>query len=211
MISVIHYQNEAAEKPFEPSIAQYYDEVRESLPELPEAVQIYFGDWGIIPETGVSGYAYSKDIITISLDPDFADKQKQRGDVRPTIFHEAFHQFQGYTGESGPFTAIENAIYEGMATVFEREYCGLWQPYGDYREASDDTLTQWLEALQALSLEEFQRDYKKWKFNHPALKERWIVYKVGTWIVDQVLEKQNLSILQLSPKTAVEVLNLYNK
>ncbi|HTB48810.1 MAG TPA: DUF2268 domain-containing putative Zn-dependent protease [Verrucomicrobiae bacterium] len=211
MIKVIHYQNEATEKPLEASISKYYDEVRELLPGLPKTVKIYFGDYGIIPESGVGGYAYSDDIITISIDPDFQDKKKQLNDIRPTIFHEAFHQYQSYTGESGPFSAIENAIYEGMATVFEREYCHIWQPYGDYRETAEDNLKKWLKDLQQLSPEDFQNTYSEWKFYHPKLKERWIVYKVGTWITDQVLEKQKLSIIDLSAKTAADVLKLYDQ
>jgi len=211
MIEVIHYHNESAEKPLEANISKYYDEVRELLSRLPKTVKIYFSDYGIILESGVGGYAYSRDIITISIDPDFQDKKKQLKDIRPTIFHEAVHQYQNYTGESGPFSATENAIYEGMATVFEREYCGVWQPYGDYRETSEASLKQWLKDLRQLSLEDFQNTYSEWKFYHPKLKERWIVYKVGTWIADQVLEKQKLTILDLSTKTAADVLKLYEQ
>jgi uncharacterized protein YjaZ len=211
MIEVIHYQNEPAEKPLEANISESYDAVQELLPKLPSAVKIYFGDSGIIPESGLGGFAYSHDIITVSVDPDFKDKTKQAKDIRPTIFHEAFHQYQNFTGESGPFSAVENAIYEGMATVFEREYCGTWQLYGDYRESSEDNLEQWLESLQQLSLEDFQNTYSDWKFYHSQLKERWIVYKVGTWVVDQVLKKHRLTILDLSDKTAGDVLKLYNQ
>jgi uncharacterized protein YjaZ len=211
VIKIIHYQNESTEKPLEAYIARYYDEVRKAVPGLPETIQIYFGDYGIIPESGVGGFAYAPTIITISIDPDFKDKKKQRDEVRSTVFHESFHILQNYTGASGPFTAIDNAIYEGMATVFEREYCGVWQPYGDYREASEDRLKEWLHDLQQLSLEDFQNTYSEWKFYHPKLKERWIVYKVGTWITDQVLEKHKLTILDLSTKTANDVLKLYEE
>lgn len=211
MIEVIHYQNESAEKQLESSISEYYDEVCELLPGLPKTVKIYFGDYDILPESGVGGFAYSQDTLTISIDPDFKDKTKQLQDIRPTIFHEVFHQYQNYTGESGPFSAIENAIYEGMATVFEREYVGVWQPFGDYRKTTEDRLKQWQQDLQQLSLEDFQNTYNAWKFYHPELEERWIVYKVGTWIIDQVLENQHLTILDLSEKTAAEVLELYEQ
>lgn len=211
MIEVIHYENESAEKPFEQNISEGYDGVRKLLPELPETVKIYFGDSGIIPESGLGGFAYSHDIITVSVDPHFPDKKKQSENVRPTIFHEAFHQYQNFTGENGPFSAIQNAIYEGMATVFEREYCDMWQPYGDYRESSEDDLRQWLKELQQLNPEDFQNTYRDWKFYHPQLKERWIVYKVGTWVVDQVLKKHHLTILDLSEKTAEDVWALYGQ
>jgi len=211
MIDVIHYQNKSIEKPLEADIAEYYDEVRKLLPALPETIKIYFGDYGVIPESGVGGYSYAHDIITISIDINFKDRKKQFDEIRSTIFHESFHIFQNYTGESGPFSAIENAIYEGMATVFEREYCGIWQPYGDYRETSEEKLKLWAKDLQQLSIEDFQNNYSDWKFFHPKLKERWIVYKVGTWIADQVLQKHKLNILNLSTESAAEVLNLYKK
>lgn len=210
MIDVIHYQNKATEETLAGIISDYYDEVRKLLPELPELIQIYFSDYGIIPESGVGGYAYAHDIITISIDPDFTDKKKQLADIRPTVFHEAFHVFQNYTGESGPFSAIQNTIYEGMATIFEREYCDVWQPYGDYRETSEEKIKRWINDLQELSIEEFENNYSDWKFYHPKLKERWIVYKTGTWMADQVLQKHKLNILDLSTKKADEVLDLYN-
>lgn len=192
-------------------ISESYKEVRGLLPKLPETIKIYFSDYGIIPESGVGGYAYAHDIITISIDPNFGDKKKQADEIRSTIFHESFHIFQNYTGESGPFSAIENTIYEGMATVFEREYCGIWQPYGDYRKTSAEKLKKWMVDLQQLSPEDFQDNYVDWKFFHPKFKERWIVYRTGTWIIDRVLQKNKLSILDLSNKTAAEILALYGK
>lgn len=211
MIKVIHYQNEAIEKPLEVVISKSYDEVRKLLPKLPDIIQIYFGGYGIIPESGVGGFAYAHDIITISIDPDFENKNMQTKELRSTIFHEALHIYQNYTGKSGPFTAIDNAIYEGMATIFEREYCGKWQPYGDYRKTSEEKLKEWIRDLRQLSPEDFKNHYRDWKFYHPQLKERWIVYKTGTWMVDQVLKKYRLTILDLSEKTAEEVLKLYNQ
>lgn len=213
MIEVIHYQNKSVEKPLEKSISDYYNEVRTLLPTLPEAMQIYFSDYGIIPESGVGGYAYSRNVLTISLDPDFEDKDKQFKDIKPTVFHEAFHQFQDFTGESEHYTPIEGCIYEGMATIFEREYADVSQPYGDYRQTPEKKLLQWIRGIKKLNTEEFadEKVYSAWKFYHPKLKERWIAYRVGTWITDQVLTKYNLSILDLSTRTAKEVLRLYEQ
>ncbi len=213
MIQVIHYQNETIEKPLEEDISNYYDEVRKILPALSETVQIYFSDYGIIPESGIGGYAYSKSIITISLDPDFKDKEKQLNEIRPTIFHESFHQFQNFTGEGQLYSAIENSIYEGMATVFEREYTGVFQPYGDYQQTSETKLEQWIDELKNINAEHFtdEKVYRDWKFYHQEYKERWISYKVGTWIADQVLAKYKLHIIDLSTKTAAEVFKLFIK
>lgn len=213
MIQVIHYQNESTEKPFEAYISECYDEVRKLLSKLPKTIKIYFSDYGIIPESGVGGFAYADDIITLSLDPDFADKQAQQRDIRPTIFHEAFHIYQNYTGTGKQYSAIEGALYEGMATIFEREYAGVFQPYGDYRKTSEADLKKWTETLRKFGSEYLEDDkiYRAWKFYHPELKERWIAYRVGAWMTDQVLEKHRLTILDLSTKTAAEVLILFDR
>lgn len=213
MIEVIHYQHDSAEKPLEERLAKYYREVRELLPSLPDKMQIYFSDYGIMPESGVGGYAYSPTVLTISIDPDFKDKEKQLKDIRPTIFHEAFHQFQEFTGASQLYPAIEGSIYEGMATVFERECADALQPYGNYRQTPETTLKRWIEDLKKITAQDFadKNTYKAWKFYHPEFKERWIAYKVGTWITDQVLAKHKLTILDLSTKTAAEVLTMYDQ
>lgn len=211
MLQVIRYQNKAYELPFEPLIAESLNEVRKLLPTLPANIQIYFSDYGILDDTGIGGYAYSSQIITISLDPNFGDKEKQKANIRPTVFHEAFHLIQKFTGKDGKFSATENAIYEGMATVFEREYTGVFEPYGDYRQISEEKLKQWAQELNKLSAEVFadEKVYTKWKFYHPELQERWITYRTGTYLVDQVLKKHDLNILDLKTKKASEVLSLY--
>jgi len=213
MIEIIHHQNQAYELPFETLISDSLDEVRNLLPNLPASIQIYFSDYGILEDTGIGGYAYSSDIITISLDPNFDNKGKQEASIRPTVFHESFHLSQRFTGEDGPFSAIDNALYEGMATVFEREYAGVFEPYGDYRQTSEEKLKQWTEELRKLSAEVFANEevYSKWKFYHPELKERWIAYRTGTWLVDEVLKKKGLTILDLRTKKAADVLSMYDK
>lgn len=213
MIDVINYQNKAYELTFEPLISASLDEVRELLPTLPANIRIYFSNYGILEETGIGGYAYSSDIITISLDPNFDDIEKQKAGIRPTVFHETFHLCQKFTGEDGPFSAIENAIYEGMATVFEREHTGVVEPYGDYSLTPEKKLKQWVKELGKLTAENFadEKVYSKWKFYHPESQERWITYRTGTWLVDQVLKKQDLTILDLKTKKANEVLSWYEQ
>lgn len=212
MIEVIHYQDEGVERPVEQNIADSYDEVRELLPTLPSALKIYFTNDGATPDTGVGGFAYSSDIISMSLDPDFKDKDKQLQDIRPTIFHEALHLYQNYTGEGPKYSALEGAIYEGMATVFERDCANAQPSYGDYSQNLPEELGRWLEELRNLGPEYLENEevYRAWKFYHPQLQERWIVYKTGTWVVDQVLQKHGLNILDLRDKTAFQVLELFD-
>ena len=213
MTEVIHYQSRSVEKSLEGAISGYYDEARKILPKLPQSVQIYFSDYGIVPETGVGGYAYSRSILTISVDPDFVDKVEQLKRIRSTIFHESFHKLQDFTGESELYSPIESSIYEGMATIFEREYAGITQQYGDYHQTTEENLLYWTKELKKINAKEFadEKTYSAWKYYHPKLKERWIAYRVGTWIVDQVLTRYGLSILDLSTKTAAEIMRMYEQ
>lgn len=212
MIEVINYHNEEYEKPLESDIERYYDEVRNLLPELPSSVKVYFGDYGLVPELGVGGFAYTKDIMSLSLDSNFSSREDLGNNLRSTVFHESFHQYQGFTGDGPPRSGIENAIYEGMATVFENTFTNSIQPYGDYSGCDEDSLSRWKNELDKLSPEDFQNEniYRKWKFYHNDYGERWIAYKTGVWIVDNVMSKYDLKILDLRDKTAAEVLELFN-
>ena len=212
MIKVLHYQNESVDKSFVAKIDTYYDELRQLLPSLPETLQVYFSDYGIMIETGVGGFAYSDEIVTISIEADFPDKAVQLSNIRPTIFHEGLHLYQKYTGDH-EYSAIESAVYEGMATVFEREVEGTLQPYGIYKDIPIPHLKEWFGLLSDLG-EEYIKDEKvrrKWAFYNDDLQERWILYKTGTWITDEVLIKTGLNILDLKDKTAKEILLLYQK
>lgn len=213
MIEVINYSSQEFEKPFEDIINKSYDEVRELLPKLPKKIQIYFTNSGIVKELGVGGYAYSNKVISIALDPSFKDKETQKSELRSMIFHESLHIYQNYTGTGISYTPLEGAVYEGMATVFEKVYAGKLQPYGNYSSNSGTQLQDWSNQLGNFNEEEFNSDdnYDKWKFYHPELKERWIVYKVGTWMIDKILENNNLDILDLKDKTAREIIDSYLK
>ncbi|MBC7581822.1 hypothetical protein H7097_03070 [Aeromicrobium sp.] len=212
MIEVIHYQNEDVDRTFEADILKYYDEAKALLPSIPPTLKIYFSDYGILDYCGLGGYAYAHDIITLSIDPNFKDKLTQLNSIRPTIFHESFHLFQDFTGESKIYSALEGAVYEGMATVFERDHADTFEPYGDYRKTEVSKLESWTQQLRSFG-PEYQNEeiYRAWKFYHPELKEQWIAYKVGTWITDQVLAKHNLTVMDLSTKSAAEVIKLYEQ
>jgi len=213
MIEVIHYHDRSAEKPFEGVIAKSYDEARGLLKNIPENLKVYFGDESsIIPETGVGGFAYSHDTMTIAIDKDFEDKDTQKKDLHGTIFHESFHLAQRFTAEDGYRTAIDSAVYEGCATVFEREYAGILPLWGDYSAHSSEELKSWLASIKEVGVSYFEEEgvWEKWAFYNEELKQRWIVYKTGTWLVDRVLKETGLNILDLQDKTAEEILALHD-
>ena len=213
MIEVIHYEEKSTEEPFVPMIEKSYEEVRGYLTHIPDPVKIYFDDEDrVIPELGVGGFALSRDTITLSVQKDFEDKVAQAKNLHGTIFHESFHLAQHYTGADGYHPAVNAAIYEGCAEVFEREYTESNSIVGDYSAHSQQELEAWLEALKEVGSSYFEEEgvWEKWAFYNEELKQRWIVYKTGTWLVDRVLKETGLDILDLQDKSAEEILGLHD-
>lgn len=210
MIEVINYTNKNVQEALVPTISRAYDETKTLVHDLPETLRLYFMDEGIVPESGIGGSAYDHETMNISFDAEFAHKELQLSELRATIFHEAFHIKQKFTFQSFPNSALEAAIYEGCATVFEREYGQGIAPYGKYDDNTDETLNGWLSSVKAIGHTYFEDDaiWHKWAFYNPDTKERWIIYKLGTWLVDQTLQKHKLTILELQDKTAVEIIAL---
>ena len=208
--------NIKAKPEVEQTIEVAYTEARKLLPELPEDIKIWLDNRHLIPETGDGGYAYAPDIINISFDLHFNDKKAQLEHLRATLFHEGYHLVQGFTEEQPevePKTLQEFAIYEGCATVFEREYAGSQPLWGDYHQHNTDVLEQWQENLQTITAEEYRNDwsvYDKWAFYDEESGERWRLYKTGTWLVDEALKKSGLDILDLRLKKADEIINILN-
>jgi hypothetical protein len=185
----------------------YYDELRKILPTAPLEVEfeIDFSGKYLIKEDGVGGFAATARKIIISYDPDFPDKKKQIKNLRSTVFHEGFHLAQGYYGEKfnqdNPLSALDEAIYEGAATVFERERTHNNPPWGKYLD--EPTMLKWIAELSKLPL---RYDWRKWKFYNPETKERWIMYKTGTFITDRALKFNiELKIEDLATKTPAEI------
>lgn len=195
-----------------PTLEKSYAEMRKLLPELPEALDIWLIHDFPMDFSGVSGFAYSPSIITIDFNPDFADKQLQQKALRATVFHEAYHLAQGHTSEEGSASytsALDSAIYEGMATVFERTYTDLKEPYSDY-DATDKLLLQkWQSELAKITPEEFLANdgtlWRQWAFYDESDEFGWKLYKTGAWLVDRYLEKSGDDILDIVHMPAADI------
>lgn len=219
MLEVInHLEDKEAEKHSIKLIQTAYDEVRALLPELPTSLQIYFDNWYLLPETGEGGFAYAPDTLTMSFDGSFADKRVQTEHIRSTVFHESYHLTHGHTYKESklPYRhALDSAIYEGCASVFEREYTHPNVLPGDYSACTDQQLQTWADALAAISNDDYTNGdtglWIKWALYDKKTNERWRVYKVGTWIVDRALAKSGLNIIDLRFKSAIDILELITK
>lgn len=216
MLEIIkHLDDAVAEKQAIELISAAYSEVRERIPELPENLKIYFDNWYLITETGEGGFAYAPDILTMAFASDFVNIKLQTAHLRSTVFHESFHLAHGHTYEQStvPYRhALDSAVYEGCASVFEREYTQPELLPGDYSACSESQLSEWRDALENISNDDYRNGdtglWVKWALYDKEADERWRAYKVGTWLVDRALQNSGKNILDLRRLSAEEILNL---
>ncbi len=188
--------------------------VRELLPELSDELQLYVYAEDLIPETGTGGYAYSPTALSLAIDNDFKDKEKQLSALIGTIYHESYHLVQGHTGNEtkAPATsALDSSIYEGCATVFERTYAGVGPLWGDYSMHTEEELRQWSEALSRIPIDKWSENqdgvWERWSFYDTEDSQRWKAYKVGTWVVELYLRETGKDIrdLRLMPASDIKI------
>jgi hypothetical protein len=189
----------------------YAAEARRLLPGLGEvAVQLEVDPASrlLIPSHGVGGVTASADEIVVAFDPTAAiERDEQLRRLRGAVFHESFHVVHLFL--SGRFrdrapTALESAVSEGAATVFERDRAGSGPPWGAYY--GEETMLDWAAELAALPP---SYDEVRWKFWDDERKQSWILYRVGTFLVDRALARHpELAIEDLAARSPDGILRL---
>lgn len=213
-IKVESFENELIETSFLNEIDTSYQELKTLLPSLPPTLRIAFGtnyDYG---EDGVTGSSLAADKIHVGINPETEDRSNQLAKIRSLIFHEGYHVAHGFHLEAPHSSALESAIYEGCATIFERDYAGSSPKWGDYIKEDEATLHRWYEEMKTITAEQYfeptGETWRKWAFYDATTDESWRVYKVGTWLVDTILKSRDVSIIELNAKTAEEILGYLN-
>lgn len=208
-ISVIDFENEPIERLFLDEIDASYKQLRQLLPSLPSKLRVTFGtnyDYG---EDGVTGSAIAANEVKIGIDKSVEDRTKQHAKIHSLVFHEGYHLAQNFHLGSR-FSALESAIYEGCATIFERDYTESTPEWGDYSKENIATLQRWYDTMKDISAEQYfepsGETWRKWAFYDSETNESWRIYKVGTWLVEDVLKKNDLDIIDLSSMTANDIL-----
>jgi len=176
----------------EAKISRAFKKAKRILETLPDDVTIVLqaNEYDTIPETGDGGWAKNSRLILLTIDPGlpFGEEKILQG-ISNTVLHELNHAARF---ETGIFHTefIDMAIFEGIATVFEREY-GLIKPlWGEYEP---NEVKQWLDEIT----EAGEVNHYEYMFRHSDGR-RWIGYKVGTYIVDTVLSEGSVNIKQLT-------------
>ncbi len=178
-------------------------EVAGLLRDVEQPVGVRFDNSVLIPETGTGGFADEGNMLTLAFDLDYQDKAAQLKNLRASYFHESYHVGQGWVGDM-VLEPLPESVLEGAATVFERDRAGSspgWALYGD--EAKMRNLYENVRALKA------GYDVGRWKFYNPELNEKWVMYRVGTYIIDQVLKgHKKLNIESLVAESPEDILLL---
>ena len=211
-VVVESFENEAIEAPFVEKIEVAYQELRAIIPTLPEKLKVVFGTNYEYGDDGVTGSAIAADAIKVGIKPDMENRSVQFEKIRSLIFHEGYHVAQGFYLDGPGFSALESAVYEGCATIFEREYTDSTPKWADYSSENETALRRWYDEMKDITAEQYfeptGETWKKWAFYDPETGESWRIYKVGTWLVERVIAKTNVDIADLSTSTANEILGM---
>jgi hypothetical protein len=157
-----------------------------------------------VKENGVGGFCWDEEAVALSFDPDIPfGVASLKKSLRGTAFHEINHAARRV---AIPYTddPVEAMIAEGIATKFEQLHTDSTPLWGE--PGQDNIMQDWLGEIQALPKDEKNYDYL---FDHPDGR-RWIIYKVGTWLVSTILnERPDVTIQDLTIMPAEQVVQLW--
>ena len=160
-----------------------------------------------VPEIAVGGETYDSELILLSFDESAPHGKKSLLEqLKATTYHEANHAARfAWIAKAKIYeqTLITGAIWEGLATVCERDY-GKTQPeWGKYND--DESMLKWFQEL--ISADERKEQWSKWAFKREDGRH-WLAYKVGTWIIDKVIENTDHTVSELTGMPSGKILKL---
>jgi hypothetical protein len=178
-----------------------FREVRPLLPALPARIEVTVRPGSdVIVETGETADAMPPAAIMWTVDPKLHGGVEAiaRKWLRATLFHELHHLAR--SAVVAPRTLVDRAVFEGMASVFERDFAGAQPPWTAY----PSNVSSWADELKALPPDAPVRD---WIYAHPDGR-RWIGMKVGSFWVDRAKTKSGRSAADLVALSTDEVIAL---
>jgi hypothetical protein len=169
-------------------------EAREHLRGLPLTLWLTVEESSVvIPEYGSSGAALDRTHVRWRVDATRPEGVIEIAELllRATLFHELHHLARGWVKVSaGTRPPLMDAVVsEGLATSFERDAAGHRAPWGEY----PPEVRAWVDELLALPDD---APYGQWMFRH-ADGRRWVGYRAGTFLADQVMARVRRSAAQL--------------
>ncbi|HEX8032055.1 MAG TPA: DUF2268 domain-containing putative Zn-dependent protease [Vicinamibacterales bacterium] len=176
-------------------------EARRLLPALPARIEMTVRPGSdVIAETGETASVTPPDGLVWTVDPTRAGGVVAVANawLRASLLHEFHHLVR--SANASPQSIVDHAIFEGMATVFERDVAGVAPPWGQY----SSVVEQWEGELLQLPTDASR---KEWLYDHPDGR-RWIGIKVGAFWVDRARAKSGKSAAELVATPVSEILTL---
>jgi hypothetical protein len=189
--------------------SMWHKELLSILPGLSDDVTVEFDNNYLVPEFATGGATWSPSLMKLAYDPNFpAPESEKIAELKATYFHEVYHVFRGYSFETTPEdqSAIGIAIEEGLATKFEMLHAGSKPGYAKLEDC--EIMRAWLDEVQALP-NGFDHDWQKYKFFDAENGRKWVLYKVGVFIVDEAIKNNPTQTLEsLNDLSAEQILEL---
>ncbi len=171
------------------------------LPMLPSRIELTVRpSTEVMKETGAAATAMPPTGVMWTVDPSRPGgvSETVRTWLRPTLFHELHHLARNQAHV--PQSLVERAVFEGLATAFERDFANTQPPWGQYPEQ----IESWASELMRLPPDAPTRT---WIYSHPDGR-RWIGMRVGTYWVDRAIAKSGRSAADLVTTPVDEILSL---
>ncbi|HSX28119.1 MAG TPA: DUF2268 domain-containing putative Zn-dependent protease [Candidatus Saccharimonadales bacterium] len=186
---------------YKKEVATTFREVRKLLPSIHKSITfvVQVNKHETMPEYGTGGATRNSELILLFLDSKLP--YGERGllaNTREIVFHELNHAAR-YAIPIWHKSFLDSCLMEGLATVFERDRAGSKPLYGIY-DLSE--VTDWLRELQEGNPESRWQEYM---FRHGDGR-RWIGYKVGTYLIDEALQRSGKSIEALTLMECQDIL-----
>ena len=174
-------------------------EARRLLPSLPAHIELTVRPGtDVIAETGETGTAMPPASIMWTVDHTRAGGAKNvaRTWLRASLFHEFHHLVRSTIGV--PRTILDRAVFEGSATMFERDFAGVSTPWGAYPVNVQEWAVELLEVPPDASV-------RDWIYAHPDGR-RWIGMRVGAYWVERAMASSGRTAAELAQVPTEQIL-----
>jgi hypothetical protein len=191
------------------AVNEYVDGVVKDLEIKNPFDVIIYPNWRYTEETdGVDGYAMSGGVLLIRID--LRQSKFKLDDVlgillKGVVYHEANH-IARWQGPGYGTSLMEATISEGLATAYEKMIVAPYPlPHSDYSNINE-MLAVYRTRNKA---EDSNYNHSVWFFGVTPGFEKWLGYKVGTYLVEEALKKNpKISISELTRTKTEDILKL---
>jgi hypothetical protein len=176
-------------------------DVRRALPATPTSIVLHVRtSKRVLAETGENASNYDPNVVDWEVD---ASRNEgvvgiARSQLRATLFHELHHLVRHAVVLDHDIQG--DAVREGLATAFERDFGGANPPWGEY----PPDVASWTREVLALPASAPRYD---WLFENPDGR-RWVGMRVGTFLVDRATRasgKTSADLVRAPTATIIEM------